>query len=148
MERVVVDRKQALDIVAMAMLAVLCVSWGVQQVAIKQINPAAHLLQSGSSRPARPSCSGFDGLCAGSPFEADGTLGWELRLGPRPGVSADLLGSEFTSASCAVVFLYIAPLSSPRRTACLGERLRAIQVIGLGCAFTGIAAAFRESLSS
>jgi drug/metabolite transporter (DMT)-like permease len=153
MEREGVDRKQSLDIVAMAILVVLCASWGVQQVAIKVTNPAVPpLLQSGIRSAGSAVLLWLWMALRRQPLlERDGTLGW--------GIAAGLLfageflmiywGLEFTNASRAVVFLYIAPfvVAVGAQLFVPGERLRAIQVIGLCCAFAGILVAFSESQS-
>jgi drug/metabolite transporter (DMT)-like permease len=145
--------KQALDVVAAAMLVVLCASWGLQQVAIKVTNPGVPpLLQAGIRSAGSAVLLAMWMALRRKPFlERDGTLGW--------GISAGLLfageflliywGLEFTNASRAVVFLYLAPfvVALGAQLFVPGERLRAIQVVGLCCAFAGIAVAFSESLS-
>lgn len=153
MEHGEVDRKQALDIVAMAMLVVLCASWGLQQVAIKVTNPAVPpLLQSGIRSAGSAVLLWLWMTLRRQPLlERDGTLGWGIAAGFLFAAEFLLIywGLEFTNASRAVVFLYIAPfvVALGAQLFVPGERLRAIQVIGLCCAFAGIVAAFRESLS-
>ena len=152
MEREGVDRKQVLDIVAMAMLVVLCGSWGVQQVAIKVTNPAVPpLLQSGIRSAGSAVLLWLWMALRREPLlKRDGTLGWGIAAGLLFAAEFLLIywGLEFTSASRAVVFLYMAPfvVALGAQFFVPGERLRAIQVIGLCCAFAGIVAAFRESL--
>jgi drug/metabolite transporter (DMT)-like permease len=85
------------------------------------------------------------------PFlKRDGTLGWGIAAGMLFAGEFLLIywGLEFTSASRAVVFLYTAPfvVAMGAQLFIPGERLRAVQVIGLCCAFAGIVAAFSESL--
>jgi drug/metabolite transporter (DMT)-like permease len=153
MEHEGVDRKQALDIVAMAILVVLCASWGLQQVAIKVTNPAVPpLLQSGIRSAGSAVLLWLWMALRRQPlWERDGTLSWGIAAGLLFAVEFLLIywGLEFTNASRAVVFLYIAPfvVALGAHLFVPGERLRAIQVIGLCCAFAGIVAAFRESLN-
>jgi drug/metabolite transporter (DMT)-like permease len=83
-------------------------------------------------------------------FERDGSL--------VPGLWAGLLfalefafvywGLAFTTASRAVLFLYAAPfvVAIGAHLFVPGERLRAVQVFGLLCAFAGIAIAFGDAL--
>jgi drug/metabolite transporter (DMT)-like permease len=152
MERERVDSKQALDFVAMAMLVVLCASWGVQQVAIKVTNPAVPpLLQSGIRSAGSAVLLWLWMAVRREPFlKRDGTLGWGIAAGLLFAAEFLLIywGLEFTSASRAVVFLYIAPfvVAMGAQIFVPGEQLRAIQVIGLCCAFAGIVVAFSESM--
>jgi drug/metabolite transporter (DMT)-like permease len=149
----VVDRKQALDIVAMATLVVLCASWGVQQVAIKVTNPGVPpLLQSGIRSAGSAILLWLWMALRGEPFlQKDGTVGWGIAAGLLFAGEFLLIywGLEFTNASRAVVFLYMAPfvVALGAQLFVPGERLVAIQIIGLGCAFAGIVVAFGESLS-
>jgi drug/metabolite transporter (DMT)-like permease len=153
MEHEVVDRKPSLDIVAMAMLVVLCASWGVQQVAIKVTNPAVPpLLQSGLRSAGSAVLLWLWMALRREPFlKRDGTLGWGIAAGLLFAGEFLLIywGLEFTNASRAVIFLYISPfvVALGAQLFVPGERLRATQVIGLCCAFAGIVVAFSESLS-
>jgi drug/metabolite transporter (DMT)-like permease len=147
------DRKQTLDILAMGMLVVLCASWGLQQVAIKATNPGIPpLLQAGIRSAGSAVLLWLWMALRREPFfKRDGTLGWGIAAGLLFAGEFLLIywGLEFTHASRAVVFLYLAPfvvaLGAQRFVP--GERLRVVQVLGLGCAFTGIVVAFSESLS-
>jgi drug/metabolite transporter (DMT)-like permease len=149
-----VERKQVLDILAMGLLVVLCASWGLQQVAIKVTNPGVPpLLQAG----IRSAGSGvllwlWMALRREAILKKDGTLGWGIAAGLLFAGEFILIywGLEFTNASRAVVFLYLAPfvVALGAQLFVPGERLRVIQVIGLCGAFAGIVAAFSESLSS
>lgn len=147
------DRKQALDILAMGMLVVLCASWGLQQVAIKVTNPGIPPLLQAGIRSAGSAALLFIWMkLRREPFlKRDGTLKWGIAAGLLFAGEFLLIywGLEFTNASRAVVFLYMAPfvvaLGAQRFVP--GERLRGIQIIGLCCAFAGILVAFSESLS-
>jgi drug/metabolite transporter (DMT)-like permease len=145
--------KRSLDMVAMTLLVALCASWGLQQVAIKVTNPAVPpLLQSGI-RSAGASILLWLWMAARrQPFPVrDGTAGWGLTAGLLFAGEFLLIywGLEFTSASRAVVFLYLSPfvvaLGAQRFVP--GEQLRLSQVLGLVCAFVGILVAFSESFS-
>jgi drug/metabolite transporter (DMT)-like permease len=146
------EGKQHLDPAAMAMLVVLCASWGLQQVAIKVTNPAVPpLLQAGiRSAGAAVLLWIWMRLRRQPLFERDGTLGWGIAAGLLFAAEFLLIywGLEFTNASRAVVFLYMSPfvVALGAQLFIPGERLRAVQVIGLACAFGGIVAAFGEAL--
>ena len=142
------DTRKALDGKAIGLMGVLCVIWGLQQVALKataaDIAPIFQIaLRSGVAAVLVALLM----LARGERMSrADGT--W------RPGVLVGLLfGLEFmllgeglrhTSASHMVVFLYTAPIF-----AALGlhwrlpaERLGPLQWLGIVLAFSGIAIAF------
>jgi drug/metabolite transporter (DMT)-like permease len=147
------NKKQVLDVTAMVTLVVLCASWALQQVAIKVANQGiSPVLQSGIRSIGATVLVWIWMAVRRKPLlERDGTLPW--------GVAAGLLfageflliywGLEFTHASRSVIFLYTSPfvVALGAQLFIPGERLRIIQVVGLCCAFAGIAVAFRESLS-
>jgi len=153
MEAELASRKQALDVVAMAMLVALCASWGLQQVAIKVTNPGVPpLLQAGIRSAGSAAMLWLWMALRREPFlKKDRTLGWGIAAGLLFAGEFILIywGLEYTNASRAVVFLYIAPfvVALGAQLFVPGERLRVIQVIGLCCAFAGIVVAFSESLS-
>jgi drug/metabolite transporter (DMT)-like permease len=147
------DAKPALDLTAMAILVVLCASWGFQQVTIKISNQAGSpILQ-----------AGIRSLVAGlllwlwmafrrEPLlKKDGTLWWGLAVGAVFAGEFLLIyrGLDFTNASRAVIFFYTMPFFTALGAQLFipGERLGRLQVAGLFCAFAGILAAFRESLA-
>jgi drug/metabolite transporter (DMT)-like permease len=82
---------------------------------------------------------------------SDGSLAMGLLVGLMFGVEFALIyvGLEYTSASRSVIFLYTAPfvvaIGSHRYVP--GERLRALQVIGLTAAFAGVALAVADGLT-
>lgn len=147
------DKKQVLDATAVGILVVLCASWALQQVAIKiAIDGVSPILQSGIRSAGATVLLWIWMVARRKPIlERDGTL-WS-------GIVAGLLfageflliywGLEFTHASRAVIFLYVSPfvVALGAQLFIPGERLRLIQVVGLCCAFAGIAVAFKESLS-
>jgi drug/metabolite transporter (DMT)-like permease len=131
---------------AIALMLMLCLSWGFNQIAIKLALPDIPPMLQATFRSmgALPVLLIVGWARGVKLFERDGSL-W-------PGVLAGILfGFEFvliyqglrlTTASRAVVFLYTAPffvaLGSFRL---LGERLRASQWIGLALSFAGVALA-------
>lgn len=142
------DTRKALDSQAIALMLVLCLIWGLQQVVLKATAAdIAPILQIGLR-------SGVAALLVGLLMFARGE---RMRLDDgtwRPGVVVGLLfGLEFllvgeglrhTSASHMVVFLYTAPIF-----AALGlhwklpaERLSGLQWLGIALAFAGLALAF------
>ena len=131
---------------AIALMLMLCLSWGFNQIAVKlvlaEVPPMLQALaRSLGALPVLLVIGWFRGVKF---FERDGTL-W-------PGVIAGLIfGVEFvliyrglllTSASRAAVFLYTAPFFVALGSyVFLGERLRASQWGGLGLSFAGVALA-------
>ena len=131
---------------AVALMLMLCLSWGFNQIAVKLVLPDVPpmlqaLTRSAGALPVLLIIAWVRGVRL---FERDGTL-W-------PGVSAGVIfGIEFvliyrglllTSASRAAVFLYTAPFFVALGSYLfLGERLRASQWGGLGLSFAGVALA-------
>src|SRR4029079_8696342 len=131
---------------AIALMLMLCLSWGFNQIAVKLVLPDVPpmlqaLVRSLGALPVLLIIGWFRGVRF---FERDGTL-W-------PGVIAGVIfGIEFvliyrglllTSASRAAVFLYTAPFFVALGSyVFLGERLRASQWGGLGLSFAGVALA-------
>ncbi len=144
---------QMLDPTAMAILVVLCVSWGLQQVAIKvAIRGVPPLLQSGIRSVGATIFIWIWMTVRREPLlERDGTLWWGIAAGLLFAAEFILIywGLEYTNASRAVIFLYMSPfvVALGAQLFIPGEHLRAIQVFGLCCAFLGILIAFEESLS-
>jgi drug/metabolite transporter (DMT)-like permease len=144
--------RTSLDLRAVATLVVLCGSWGLAQVATKialvGIPPA---LQMGArSLIAAILVFLWCRLRKKPLFESDGSL-W-------PGILVGLLfageflalfwGIALTSASRAVIFLYLAPfVVAVAGHFLLGERLGVAKLAGLGSAFLGVILAFADRLS-
>jgi drug/metabolite transporter (DMT)-like permease len=147
------NRKQALDLTAMVILVILCASWALQQVTIKVASQGiSPVLQSGiRSIGAMILILIWMTIRQEPILERDGTLWWGITAGLLFAWEFLLIywGLEFTHASRAVIFLYMSPFVVALGAQLLipGEHLRMIQIVGLCCAFTGIALAFRESLS-
>lgn len=142
------NTRKALDTQAAALMGLLCMVWGLQQVVLKATAAdIAPLMQIALRSGGAAVLVGLLMAARGERFvPADGS--W------RPGVVAGLLfGLEFllvgeglrhTSASHMVVFLYTAPVF-----AALGlhlqlpaERLGPVQWLGIALAFGGLALAF------
>src|SRR5580704_16732638 len=132
--------------VAVALMLMLCLSWGFNQIAVKLALPdiPPFLQATIRSAGALPVLLIIGSLRGVKFFERDGTLGAGLLAGVLFGAEFVLIfrGLLLTSASRAVVFLYTAPffvaLGSYRF---LGERLRTSQWAGLGLSFIGVALA-------
>jgi drug/metabolite transporter (DMT)-like permease len=131
---------------AVALMLLLCLSWGFNQIAVKLVLPDVPPMLQALSRSvgALPVLLIIAWVRGVRLFARDGTL-W-------PGLSAGLIfGIEFvliyrgltlTSASRAVVFLYTAPFFVALGShVFLGERLRASQWGGLALCFAGVALA-------
>jgi drug/metabolite transporter (DMT)-like permease len=148
----VTRENQMLDFTAMAVLVVLCVSWGLQQVAIKvAICGIPPLMQSGIRSVGATILIWIWMTVRREPLlERDGTLWWGIAAGLLFAGEFILIywGLEYTNASRAVIFLYMSPfvVALGAQLFIPGEHLRMIQVLGLCCAFVGIVVAFEESL--
>jgi drug/metabolite transporter (DMT)-like permease len=131
---------------AVALMLMLCLSWGFNQIAVKLMLPDVPPMLQALSRSvgALPVLLILAWARGVRLFARDGTL-W-------PGLSAGLIfsiefvliyrGLTLTSASRAVVFLYTAPFFVALGSYLfLGERLRASQWAGLGLSFAGVALA-------
>ena len=131
---------------AIALMLMLCLSWGFNQIAVKLALPDIPPMLQATIRSvgALPLLLLIARLRGVKIFASDGTL--------RAGMFAGLLfGFEFvliyrglllTSASRAVVFLYTAPFFVALGSYhFLGERLRASQWTGLALSFAGVALA-------
>jgi drug/metabolite transporter (DMT)-like permease len=131
---------------AIALMLLLCISWGFNQIAVKLALPdIPPMLQA----VIRSSCALptllFIGWIRGVKFfERDGTLVSGLFAGVLFGLEFVLIyqGLRYTSASRAVVFLYTAPFFVAFGSHhLLGERLGTAQWLGLGLSFAGVALA-------
>jgi len=131
---------------AVALMLMLCLSWGFNQIAVKLALPdippmLQALIRSAGALPVLLLIARLRGVKI---FVADGTLGAGLVAGVIFGVEFVLIyrGLLLTSASRAVVFLYTAPFFVALGSYhFLGERLRASQWGGLALCFLGVALA-------
>jgi drug/metabolite transporter (DMT)-like permease len=141
-----VSAERSLSPRAVALMLMLCLSWGFNQIAVKLALPDIPPLLQGTIRslgalPVLLLIARFRGVKI---FGHDGTLYAGLCAGVLFGIEFVLIyrGLLLTSASRAVVFLYTAPffvaLGSYRF---LGERLRGSQWAGLALSFAGVALA-------
>jgi drug/metabolite transporter (DMT)-like permease len=146
LNQVTASAGRALTPGAVALMLMLCLSWGFNQIAVKLVLPDVPPMLQALSRSlgALPVLLIIGWLRGVKFFERDGTF-W-------PGAFAGIIfGIEFvliyrglllTSASRAVVFLYTAPFFVALGSyVFLGERLRPSQWGGLGLSFAGVALA-------
>jgi drug/metabolite transporter (DMT)-like permease len=147
-----INPKSTLDLTAMGIMVVLCASWGLQQVAIKVANQGISPLVQCAIRSFGASILIWAWMrVRRQPLLAnDGTLWWGIAAGLLFAVEFLLVywGLDYTTASRAVLFLYLSPfvVALGAQWFIPGERLNVVQVAGLSCAFGGIALAFGESL--
>jgi len=137
-----------LDVTATALIVLLCLSWGFNQVAVKLAIPDIPPLIQGAIRSAGAGLIVWAWTRArGIPLHLDdGTLRAGVATGLLFGVEFALIyrGLVFTSASRAVLFLYTAPFFVVLGSRWLfpGDHFRLSQWIGLALSFAGIAVAF------
>ena len=147
------QKKDALDLTAILVLVLLCVSWGLQQVTVKIANQGISPIWQAGIRSIGSTILLLIWMAARGQrlTDKDGTLWYGIAAGLLFALEFVLIywGLEFTSASRAVIFLYLSPfvVAIGAQLFIPGENLRLIQVLGLICAFAGIVAAFSESLT-
>lgn len=146
--------RKPLDTTAIALMVLLCLIWGLGQVAVKLAVEGVSLATQAAIRSAVATVLLFGWtLFRGIPlFERDGTL-W-------PGLLAGLLfGAEFvflflglawTDAARMVVFIYMAPCFTAVGLAWFvpGERMNARQWAGVLLAFGGLVLAFADGFAN
>src|SRR5258708_16519820 len=131
---------------AVAVMLMLCLSWGFNQIAVKLALPdiPPFLQATIRSAGALPVLLIIGSLRGVKFFERDGTLSAGLFAGVLFGAEFVLIfrGLLLTSASRAVVFLYTAPFFVALGSfQVLGERLSGVQWGGLALSFLGVALA-------
>jgi drug/metabolite transporter (DMT)-like permease len=144
--KVISSAGRALTPGAIALMLMLCLSWGFNQIAVKLVLPDVPpmlqaLARSIGALPVLLLIGWFRGVKF---FERDGTLWPGVIAGTIFGIEFVLIyrGLLLTSASRAVVFLYVAPFFVALGSfVFLGERLRAPQWGGLALSFAGVALA-------
>ena len=147
-------QKTEIDLTAMAILLVLCASWGFQQVAIKVANQGISPILQAGIRSAGATVLLWLWMTVRRQriLDKDGTLWWGLAAGLLFTAEFILIywGLEFTVASRTAIFINTSPfvVALGAQLFIPGERLRVMQVVGLCCAFTGIVVAFSESASA
>jgi drug/metabolite transporter (DMT)-like permease len=146
------DRRQQLDLAAMSLMVLLCALWGTNQVAIKLANAGISPILQAGFRSAGSALlvwawSAHRGVRL---FNRDGTLALGILIGALFGGEFVFLywSLVFTTASRAVLFLYISPfvVALGAHFFIPGERLRTMQGVGLLCAFLGMVLAFGDAL--
>ncbi|HUN51660.1 MAG TPA: DMT family transporter, partial [Candidatus Sulfotelmatobacter sp.] len=138
---------------AVAVMVLLCVFWGFNQVAIKIGNGGiSPLLQAGLRSIGSLALVWLWSAWRGTPlFRRDGTLFIGLVVGVMFAGEFIFLywGLVFAGASRSVLFLYMAPfvVAIGAHFFVPGERLRRLQVLGLLAAFAGVAIAFGDAFA-
>ncbi|CAA6605689.1 putative permease (Drug-metabolite transporter DMT family) [Rhodospirillaceae bacterium LM-1] len=144
------DRRTHLDLSAMALLALLCLLWGLQQVSIKLANEGVSpVMQAGIRSIGATALLWIWMTLRGQKLlERDKSLIPGLIAGTLFAVEFLCIywGLSYTTASRSIIFIYTAPF-----VVALGaqlflphEKLRLLQAMGLGCAFLGIVIAFAD----
>ena len=143
----IVTHARPLDALAAAIMLVLCLSWGFNQVAVKLALPEIPPFLQAAIRSAGGALivTSFAYWRGVALLERDGTLLAGLVAGLLFGLEFLLIyrGLVWTSASRAVLFLYMAPffVALGARFFLPGERLGVWQWLGLALSFAGVALA-------
>jgi drug/metabolite transporter (DMT)-like permease len=136
-----------LDAVGVALMLLLCLTWGFNQVAVKLALPDIPPLIQATARSlgALLLVVVWARLRGVPVITADNTLAPGVAAGVLFGVEFVLIyrGLEFTTASRAVLFIYTAPffVALGARWFLAGERIGAMQWLGLALSFAGVALA-------
>ena len=147
-----VQRKEQLDALAISILLVCCMFWGLQQILVKLALPEVPPMQQSALR-----CVGatvlllvwcrWRGIAL---FKRDGSLWAGLLAGAlfAAEFACIYLGLQHTAASRLTVFLYTSPFWVAALVPLFvrSERLRPMQWAGLVCAFIAVVFALRESI--
>lgn len=147
------DRKTHLDPLAVFLLVVLCVSWGMQQTVIKLTVPDISPVMQAALRSVVAAAAVWLWMLARRQpvFGRDGTFWWGITAGLLFTIEFQFIywGLEFTNASRAVIFLYTAPfvVAIGSQVFVPSEKLLRLQYAGLVIAFVGIVVAFGESFT-
>jgi drug/metabolite transporter (DMT)-like permease len=145
-------RHDHLDLTAILVMIACCTCWGLNQVTIKVANVGISPLMQAGLRGAGAGLlvllwSTARGIRV---FERDGSLGVGSLLGLVFAVEFMMLywGVTFTTASRAIIFVYLAPfvVAIGAHLWIPGERLGFSQVAGLIAAFAGMLVAFGDAL--
>ena len=146
------QRQDHLDPLAVGILLVCCMFWGLQQILVKLALPEAPPILQSALR-----CVGATVLlllwCRGrgiALFRRDGSLWAGLLAGAlfAAEFACIYLGLQYTSASRLTVFLYTSPFWVAALVPLFvqSERLRPLQWTGLVCAFVAVVFALREGM--
>ena len=140
-----------LDLLAITLTVILCLSWGLNQVAVKLALPdVPPVIQATIRAVGATLLLTIWMLVRGVKFDfRDGTLKPGLLIGLLFAFEYVLIyqGLLYTSASRSVVYLYTAPIFVVigSRWFLPGERFTWLQWAGIALSFTGIVIAFGES---
>ncbi|TFW01931.1 DMT family transporter [Oxalobacteraceae bacterium OM1] len=147
------SERKPLDSSAMLLMLVLCVLWGLQQVAVKAAAPGmSPVLQLGVRSL----------IAAALVFAMVSVRGERIAMGGMllPGIGAGVLfaveflcagaGLKFTTASHMSVFLYTAPIFTVLGLHLFlpAERINWRQWLGVAAAFAGVATAFSNGFAT
>lgn len=147
-------RPENIDLKAIALLTILCASWGLQQISIKIAVQSIPPALQGGIRSIGAAVLLSIWMVARREKMAlnDGTFWWGLAVGFFFSLEFLLIywGLEYTNASRSVIFLYTMPFFTALGAHWFvpGEVLGKAQVVGLCCAFLGIVTAFSESIGN
>ncbi len=153
MKKIMKPNNAVLDFKGIALLIIICASWGLNQVAIKVIIPdVSPILQAGiRSIGASFLVLVWMKIRRIPVLKKDNTLFWGIIVGLLFSVEFILIywGLGFTNASRAVIFLYTSPfvVALGAQLFIPGEKLNKMQISGLCLAFLGIIVAFNESVN-
>lgn len=137
-----------LDAVAAALIVMLCLSWGFNQVAVKLAIHDIPPLMQGAIRSviATLIVAAWCGLRGIPLFKRDGTLVPGLAAGFFFGIEFICIyqGLAYTTATRAVLFIYLAPffVVLGARIFLPADRFRLWQWVGLSLSFAGMLVAF------
>jgi len=137
---------------AMAILIVLCASWGLQQISIKVAMAGISPVMQAGLRSLGAGILVFLWMVLRKEklLARDGTLWWGMVVGLIFSAEFILIywGLKFTLASRSVIFLNTMPFFTTLGAHLLipAERMTVRHMLGLCCAFIGILAAFSESI--
>lgn len=144
--------RRELDRLAVGIMLVLCIVWGLQQVVVKVANAGiSPIFQAGlRSIGAFVLLLIWAQLRGVRLLERDGTLWAGTLAGLLFATEFALIYAalEYTDASRGVIFLYTAPFFVALGAIWLlpNERMRRVQWIGMGLAFAGVILLFGENL--
>ena len=143
-----VAAKQAprpVDATAAAIMVLLCLSWGLNQVAVKiALADIPPFMQAAiRSIGALIIVAAWARLRGVPMFDRDGSLAGGLVAGALFGLEFILMyrGLVWTTASRSTLFLYTAPFFVALGARLIGERLTLVQWAGLALSFAGVAVA-------
>jgi drug/metabolite transporter (DMT)-like permease len=147
-----VQRKDHLDGLAIGILVLCCMFWGLQQILVKLTLPEVPPVMQAALR-----CVGATLLLlvwcrrrGVALFARDGSLWAGLLAGALFAAEFAFIyqGLQYTSASRLTVFLYTAPFWVAALVPLFvrSERLRPLQWLGLFCAFIAVVFALREGM--